>query len=106
LLLSPLAPHVAEELWQSLGHTQSLMYEVWPAYDERLLSQATVQLPVQVNGRVRGVLAVPVGTTQDYAEQQARSLPNVAKYLSQGEVKKVIYVPDRSLNFVMVISNG
>lgn len=101
LLLSPYAPHMAEELWQLCGHTQSLMYEKWPEFDQKLLSAVDVKVAVQVNGRVRGVLLVVPGLVQAEIEKQARALPNVAKHLEGKQVVKLIFVADKLLNFVV-----
>lgn len=100
LLLSPYAPHLAEELWEKLGHAQSLAYESWPAFDEKLLNTAQVTIPVQVNGKVRGELVLEPGVSQEEVKRQATALPNVAKYVEGQTVAKVIYVPDRLINFV------
>lgn len=101
LMLAPYAPHVAEELWEALGHGQSLMYQPWPAFDEKLIAGADVTIPVQVNGKVRGELTLPVNTLQVIVEQQARALTNVAKHLEGKNIGKVIYVQDKLLNFVV-----
>ncbi|MEK7557243.1 MAG: leucine--tRNA ligase [Patescibacteria group bacterium] len=101
LLLSPYAPHMAEELWEKLGHTESLVREAWPEADEKILAAAQVTIPVQVNGKVRAVLTADPGVTQAQVEELARDDQNVRKYLEQGEVKKVVYVPDKLLNFVV-----
>lgn len=101
LLLSPYAPHLCEELWQHLGHGETLMYQIWPKYDDRIISRAKVSLPVQVNGKVRGVLTVDPGASQEYVEQRARQLENVSRHLVQGQINKVVYVPDKLLNFVV-----
>jgi len=101
LLLAPYAPHMAEELWEKLGHEESLVHESWPQADEKILAAAQVNVPVQVNGRVRVVLTVEPGLSQAEMEELARKDANVAKYLSQGEMKKAVYVPDKLLNFVV-----
>ncbi len=102
LLLSPYAPHLAEELWQVLGHTESLMYYQWPWYDETILKRASVTVPVQVNGKVRGeVVLESVATEQTEVENIARELPNVRRYLEDADIKKVIYVPGKTINFVI-----
>ena len=71
LLLAPLAPHAAEELWQILGHDQTLAHEPWPAYDPALLKDEEIEVPVQVNGKLRGRVVVPA----DAGEQQSRRQP-------------------------------
>ena len=100
-LLNPYAPHIAEELWQQLGKERPLVYEPWPHFDERVLAGAAVNIPVQVNGRVRGELTLDPGAEQAAVEQQARALPNVSKYLEGKDVKKVVYVPDKLINYVV-----
>lgn len=101
LMLAPLAPHIAEELWATLGRTRSLMYEPWPQLNTKILESAVKQIPVQVNGRMRGILTISPDTDQVSVEAQAKAVPNVAKYLSAGQVSKVIYVPNKSINFVV-----
>jgi leucyl-tRNA synthetase len=100
-LLSPYAPHIAEELWERLGKTSSLTEASWPEVDEQVLAQALVTIPVQVNGKVRGTLELVAGAKQDQLEAQARELSNVAKYLALKKIKKIIFVPDRLINFVV-----
>lgn len=100
LLLAPYAPHVAEELWEQLGSSGMISRHTWPSYDAALAVQQTVSIAVQVNGKVRGELTVDANASQDDVEEKARALENVAKYLSDTQVKKVIYVPGRLLNFV------
>ncbi len=101
LLLAPYAPHMAEEIWQLCGHDQSLTYEKWPEFDAKLLSTVDVRVPVQVGGRVRGVLTVHPGLAQAEIERQGRALPNVAKYLESKEIANIVFVPDRLINFVL-----
>jgi leucyl-tRNA synthetase len=100
LLLAPYAPHIAEELWQLLGHTQSLINEPWPIFNERLLATVDVKVAVQVNGKVRAILTVAPGFTQAEIERQAKALPNVSKHLEGKTIAKVVFVPDKLLNFV------
>ncbi|MBI1833646.1 MAG: leucine--tRNA ligase [Candidatus Andersenbacteria bacterium] len=101
LILSPFAPHIAEELWQKMGNTESIAYHPWPKYDGKLLSEADVTIPIQINGKVRGELTVAAGADQGTVESKARELPNVQKHLEGKEVRKVIYVQDRLLNIVV-----
>lgn len=101
LMLSPLAPHMAEELWEQLGHPESLMYRAWPKFNPSLLVGAVKRIAVQVNGKVRGEIDMIPGMAQSKAEELARAEKNVAKYLSSGTVKKVVYVEGRMLNFVV-----
>ncbi len=101
LLLSPFAPHIAEELWQLLGHSQTLSYEPWPQYDERLVAESEIEIPVQVNGKLRGKIKVPAGADQTAIGQTAEQDEAVAKHLAGKNVVKVIVVPGRLVNFVV-----
>ncbi|MDB5338974.1 MAG: leuS, partial [Planctomycetaceae bacterium] len=100
LLLSPLAPHLAEELWELLGHTQTLAYEPWPQFDPQLLVESEVEIPVQVGGKLRGRIKLPAGANQETAEAVAKADPNVSQHLTGKQIVKVIFVMDRMLNFV------
>lgn len=99
LLLSPYAPHMAEELWSRLGHSETLAYEGWPVWDEALLVRDTVQLAVQVNGKMRGTVEVAVAAGQDDAMAAAEEI--IAKYSDGKAPKKVIFVPGKILNVVL-----
>jgi leucyl-tRNA synthetase len=101
LLISPLAPHLAEELWELLGHSQSLAYEPWPSYDPALLVENEIEVPVQVNGRLRGKITVPADAAQPAIEAAAKADATIATNLSGKTVVKVVYVPGRLLNFVV-----
>ncbi len=101
LLLSPLAPHLCEELWQLLGHQESLAYEPWPVYDAALLAEALAEIPVQVNGRLRGKVRVPAKSDQAAVETAARNDPAIAAHLEGKTIVKVVFVADRLLNFVV-----
>jgi len=101
VMLSPIAPHVAEELWHRLGHTDFVAAASWPTYDEALLVEDTKQIPVQVNGKVRDTIQLPTGAQQQRAEDTARASAKVARHLEGVEVVKVVWVPDRLLNFVV-----
>jgi leucyl-tRNA synthetase len=101
LLLSPFAPHIAEELWQVLGHDSSLAYEPWPKHDESRLSESEIEIPVQVNGKLRSKVKVPADADQQTIQQAAESDEAVAKNLIGKTVVKVIVVPGRLVNFVV-----
>ena len=101
LLLSPFAPHLAEECWQILGHKQSLAYEPWPKYDESFLVEDEVEIPVQVNGKVRGKIKVPVDADQSTLQSSAEADESVKKHLDGKQVVKVIAIPGRMVNFVV-----
>ncbi len=101
LILAPFAPHLAEELWRALGHTESLAYASWPAYDESLLVADEVEIPVQINGKVRCKITVPAPADQAETEQLARSQPRVTELLADREIIKTIAIPGRLVNFVV-----
>jgi leucyl-tRNA synthetase len=101
LLLAPLAPHIAEELWQRLGHAESLAYEPWPAYDAKHLASDTLEIPVQINGRMRGRIVVPADADEERVIALARADENVSRFLSGKEPKRAIYVRGRIVNFVI-----
>lgn len=101
LLLSPLAPHIAEELWCRLGHAQSLAYEAWPEANPEYLKEDSITLPVQFNGKTRGTIQIAVGTDQDAAFAAVTEDANFAKFLQGKDVKKTIYVPGRILNLIV-----
>ncbi|MGH7136072.1 MAG: class I tRNA ligase family protein, partial [Pirellulales bacterium] len=101
LILSPFAPHLSEELWQALGHRDTLAYEPWPTYDESFIKEDTVEVPVQVNGKVRGRVSVPAGADEAAHEAAARTDAKVAQQLDGKTIVKKIIVPGRMINFVV-----
>jgi leucyl-tRNA synthetase len=100
IMLSPLAPHVSEEIWHRLGHDDFVAAQRWPEFDAALLVEQTLQVPVQVDGRVRDTITVPAGAAQDDVVERARASDNVRRHLSERAIAKVIWVPDRLLNIV------
>jgi leucyl-tRNA synthetase len=101
LLLAPLAPHLAEELWQRLGHAESLAYRAWPAADPAYLRADVIEIPVQVNGKVRGKIQVPAEAGESEVIDIARADQNVGRHLEGQTVKRAIYVRGRIVNFVV-----
>ncbi|HUQ71784.1 MAG TPA: leucine--tRNA ligase [Planctomycetaceae bacterium] len=101
LLLSPFAPHLAEELWQLLGHADTLAYEPWPTFDPALLVESTMEVPVQVNGKVRGKLTVAKDADQAAVEAAAKANETIAANLAGKTIAKAIYVPGKLLNYVV-----
>jgi leucyl-tRNA synthetase len=101
LLLSPFAPHIAEELWQALGHKDSLAYEPWPQFDPALAKEDTVEVPVQINGKLRSKITVATGAAKAELEAAARADEKVRDLLNGKEIVKVIVVPGRLVNFVI-----
>jgi leucyl-tRNA synthetase len=101
LLLSPYAPHIAEELWQMLGHDRTLAYEPWPEFDEALTKEDTIEIPVQIKGKVRSKIRVPAAASRQEMEAAARADSRVAELIGGKDVIKVIVVPGRLVNFVV-----
>lgn len=101
LLLSPFAPHVAEELWSVLGHTDSLAYQPWPKFDEALLQESVVEIPVQVNGKLRSKVSIAADADQATMQQVAEQDETVAKYLEGKTIVKAVVIPGRMVNFVV-----
>jgi leucyl-tRNA synthetase len=100
LVLSPFAPHIAEELWEKLGHGQSLAYEPWSVANTSYLVQDSIEIPVQINGKLRGRVNVPATAAQADIEVTAKNDPMIATHLAGKTIRKVIYVPGRLLNIV------
>ena len=101
LMLAPLAPHVAEELWQALGHSESIAYASWPGYEEKFTREDSVELAIQVNGRVRGRLVVLATASKSEVERAALADSKVQKYLDGKAVKTVVVVPKKLVNIVL-----
>jgi leucyl-tRNA synthetase len=100
-LLAPFAPHFCEELWERLGHKTSIVDAAWPKFDPARLVSSEVKLVVQVNGKHRGELIVPVGTVQDEAVRLASENPRVIPHVQGKTVRRVIFVPGKILNIVV-----
>ncbi|QDT67639.1 Leucine--tRNA ligase [Planctomycetes bacterium MalM25] len=101
LLLSPFAPHLGEELWSLLGHSDSLAYEPWPEFDEAHLKQDTIELPVQIKGKVRSKIQVPADADQAAILAAAKADPKIAEQIAGKEMIKEIVVPGRLVNLVV-----
>ena len=101
LILSPFAPHLAEELWHAMGNAKSLAYEPWPSYDPSLLKADTVEVPVQVNGKLKSKLVVPADISKEGLEQSALADEKIKSHLEGKAIKKVIVVPGKLVNLVV-----
>ncbi len=101
LLLAPFAPHMAEELWQALGHKNTLAYEPWPKFDAELAKEDTIEVPVQINGKVRSKLTVAAGTSAADQEAAAKADARVAELVDGKQIVKVVVVPGRLVNLVV-----
>jgi leucyl-tRNA synthetase len=101
LLLGPLAPYLAQELWEELGRSGPVFQQSWPAFDAELAKEQEAQIVVQVNGKLRAHLAVPFGTSADVLRQRALDEPKVQPFINGKQVVKVIVVPDKLVNIVV-----
>jgi len=101
LLLSPFAPHFAEQLWQELGNEPSILNVPWPTVNEAALARAQVEVVVQVNGKVRGRVTIPAGADQETAQTAALEQPLVKKHTEGKTVVKVVVIPDKLVNIVV-----
>jgi len=101
LMLSPIVPHVCHSLWQALGHATAVIDEPWPEVDPSALTQSTVEVVVQVNGKLRARLRMPAGATQELAIEAAMAEPAVQRFVAGKDVRKAIHVPDKLLNLVV-----
>jgi leucyl-tRNA synthetase len=100
LMISPFAPHMAEELWEALDHPGGVVAAGWPRYDEEVARAEQVVIPVQVNGKVRGRLTVAAGSSEAQLRELALADPQVAKYLDGKTIKKVVVVNGRMVSVV------
>ena len=100
-LLNPFAPHLTEELWENLGEKSLLSLEKWPEYDEAKTVENTVEIAVQINGKLRTTIMVPKDITKDDAIAVAKADPKVAEGLKDKTVVKEIFVPGRIVNIVV-----
>ncbi len=99
-LISPVVPHLAEELWEKLGYTDTITYEAWPTYDESKLVDDTVEIAVQINGKVRARIVVAKDSSKEELEELALQDEKVQEFLEGKEVKKIIGIPGRLVNIV------
>ncbi len=101
-IIAPFAPHISEEIWSMLGHADSIHMQKWPQFDEKLLVEDIITIPVQVNGKVRGSIEVSVDSTSDeiHIIELAKKQENISKYLATSP-KKTIYVPGKIVNIIV-----
>tara|TARA_B100001123_G_scaffold450290_2_gene619872 strand:- start:1594 stop:4071 length:2478 start_codon:yes stop_codon:yes gene_type:complete len=102
VMVAPFCPHIAEELWERLGHEGSVFEGAhWPAWDENKAREDQIQIAVQVNGRLRATIAVVREASRDTVEEIARRDDNVARHLDGAQISRVVYVPEKLVNFVL-----
>ncbi len=100
LCLAPFAPHIAEELWQILGHSESIFLHPFPDYDNSKIFQTTVEMVIQVNSKIRAKIQVLTNSEKNQVEMLAKEEPNVKKYLDGKNINKVVFVPNKLINFI------
>jgi leucyl-tRNA synthetase len=100
-LLAPFAPHVTEELWQTLGNTESIHTSAWPTHQDKYLQKTTVLIVVQVNGKLRAQFEVSSDATEEEIIETAKAQPKISNSVKPDQIKKVIYVPSRLVNLVV-----
>jgi len=101
LLLFPIAPHISEELWQSLGHKKSISEEAWPKYDSKLIKEKNFNLVIQINGKVRDQVEAGLDISEEEAKKLALKRKKVQNWIGNKEIKKAIFVPGKLINFVV-----
>ena len=100
-LLNPLCPHITEEIWERLGHNNTIAYEPWPTYDEEKTIDDTITIGVQVNGKLRGTIDIKKDAPKEEVEELAKANENVKKFTEGFEIVKVIVVPNKIVNIVV-----
>jgi len=98
---SPFAPHLSEELWERIGHSGSVFNHSWPEFDKEMIVDDSMTIAIQVNGKLRGSIDVPVGMSKEDILQQSKSIENVKKFIDSMTLMKEIYVPNKLVNFVV-----
>jgi leucyl-tRNA synthetase len=101
LLLSPFTPHIAENLWQQLGHTDSILHQPWPSYDSTLTQEDEITIVIQINGRVRSRLTAPASIAEDDLREAALHHERIQEWIAGKAIHKVIVVPQKLVNIVV-----
>ncbi len=100
-LIFPFAPHLAQELWEQLGYETLLDYESWPQWDKTLIKEESVEIVVQVNGKVRGRLVVSSGSSETEIKKLVLADAGISKWVGENQIKKIIFIPDTLINFLV-----
>ena len=100
LLLAPFTPHITEELWEAIGNEPFISGKEWPAWDEGLAKDEEIELVIQVNGKMRGKLMIPIGLSEDEIKKLALGDRKTAEFVGQKDIRKVIVVQGRLVNVV------
>ena len=99
-LLNPVAPHITEELWSRLGHNNTITYETWPSYDETKVVDDTINLPIQINGKVKTTILVPKDSSEEYIKELIHNNDTICRNLTGKTIRKEIYVKNKIYNIV------
>ena len=100
-LLSPVAPHIAEELWNRLGHTNTITYEAWPTFDESKLVEDSIEIPVQINGKVKATIQISKDAIENEVKAIVHENSNIQNQLKDKTIVKEIYIPNKIYNIVI-----
>ncbi|MBR2287167.1 MAG: class I tRNA ligase family protein, partial [Clostridia bacterium] len=100
LILSPVAPHICEEIWQNLGHSEAIHHQKWPVWDEEALKKQEVEIAIQINGKVKGRIMIPADLTRESAEKELPDHADVVRLVDGRQIVKIVFVPGRLLNVV------
>ena len=100
-LLSPVAPHIAEELWQQLGHSDTITYEAWPKYDDSKLVEDTIEIPVQINGKVRATIEISANSSEKEVKELVHQNKNIIAQTEGKTIIKEIYITKKIYNIVV-----
>ena len=99
-ILSPFAPHVAEEFWHRLGHEEPVAHATWPTFDPAMLQESTIELPVQIKGKIRSKIQLPADADEATVKEIALADERIAELLDGSEIRKIIVVPGRIVNII------
>jgi len=101
MLLNPIAPHLAEEIWQKLGNAEPLVFHPWPTYDPEKLIESTVEIVVSINGKIRDRLVTMLGADETDLKEQAKALPRIKEMIGEQTIRKIIVIPNKLINIVL-----
>lgn len=100
-MFSCICPHIGEELWSIFGHEDTIAYEPWPTWDEAAVKEDTIEIGVQVNGKVKGTVTLAVDEDQESALAKAKEIPSVARAIAEKRLVKEIYIKGKIINLVV-----
>jgi len=101
ILLAPYAPHITEELWESIGHKQSISFAPFPSFDQKLVEESMLTIAVQINGKLRGTFLAPAKSTKETLLKEAKRVQSVLKFFEGQTILREIVVADKLVNFVV-----